>query len=284
LIAIVAAILIIASIQYAQAEPTQIIQGSLDGTFVSIIYDDISNIIILEKDGITSEHYDGVIKTYNSGGFVIKNIESGIVLFAHPIGNEQYRLVMITNDNVYRLIGVFSEFTQEDTSLYDEPVSSVGTDITNWNIPSTLTRTEPTGVGKPLQIAVKADYVKSIFVNDKYEPNISVTNYWNYNDKIQDALVYLEISRDGFVMYDLEGITSSGGQWNPSVNILYPTFYPGLCYDVKITTQYQNQTSTIHDDFLVVTIAKYWESGSEYSISNSAIESDYDCNDDDAGY
>ena len=79
LVAIAAILLIVLTVNTADAEPTQIIQGSIDGTSIYIMHDGISNTIILEKDGITSEHYDGVIKTYNSGGFVIKNIESGIV-------------------------------------------------------------------------------------------------------------------------------------------------------------------------------------------------------------
>lgn len=278
----IAAILIIASVQYAQAEPTQIIQGSIDGTSVSIMHDGITNIIILEKDGITSEHYDGIIKTYNSGGFVIKNIESGIVVFGHPIGNEQYRLVVITNYNVYRLIGVSQIIEAFDavTPSGEEPVNSVGADITYWNIPSTLTRTDPTGVGKPLQITVKADEVHSFFINEKYEPNISVINYWNHNEGIQDATVYLEISRDGVIIGELESVTSSAGQWNPSVEIPYPKFYPNFCYDVKITATSGNQTATLNDDFLVLTTAKYYSSTEEYGIDPSTINSDFECNDD----
>lgn len=134
---VIAVILIIASVQYAEAKSMQTIQGGFDGNSIVILIDGIDNTITLNYDGITSEHYDGVIKTYNSGAFAIKNVASGIALFAHPIGNEQYRLVVITNDNVYRLIGV-SEIVSEDVVApsYDEPVSSIGTDISKWDIPT----------------------------------------------------------------------------------------------------------------------------------------------------
>lgn len=143
LVAITVLLLIVSTVNTADAESTQMIQGSIDGISISIMHDGITNIIILEKDGIKSEHWDGVIKIYNSGAFVIKNIESGIVLFAHPIGNDQYRLVVITNDMVYRLIGVSEIISELDvvTSL-EEPVSSIGTDISNWDIP-TIGRSDP---------------------------------------------------------------------------------------------------------------------------------------------
>lgn len=288
LVAIAVLLLIVSTVNTADAEPTQMILGSVDGISVSIMHDDISNTIILEKDGLTSEHWDGVIKTYNSGGFVIKNIESGIVLFAHPIGNEQYRLVVITNDSVYRLIGVSEIISESDaivtpsSSYNDEPISSVGTDITKYDIPTDTVRGGPTGTDKQLQLMVKTDYVSSFFINEEYNPNISVVNYWKPSEGIKDVITHLEISRADSILVDREATTSSVGKWNPSVDITYPKYYPTFCYDVKITAQYGNATATFYDDFLVLTTAKYYSSTDEYGIGESAISSDSDCNDDDA--
>lgn len=271
MIAIVAAILIISSVQYAQAEPTQIIQGSIDGTFVSIIHDGITNIIKLEKDGITSEHYDGVIKTYNSGGFVIKNIESGIVLFAHPIGNEQYRLVVVTNDNVYRLIGVSSEFTQEDavtssSSLYDEPVSSVGSDITNWDIPDDLDRDD--GEDTFLMALKSSQTYNSIQLGDKFEFDGSVYSVRN-NTGIMDVDISFEISRDNLILRSVETKSGVGGTIHVETgDMIYPLFYPNFCYDVKITMNHGEYTTVWTDDF-VMTYSGIWNPNMDWIAESS---------------
>ena len=65
LVAITVLLLIVSTVNTADAEPTQIIQGSIDDLSVSIMHDGITNIIILEKDGFKSEHWDGVLKSYN---------------------------------------------------------------------------------------------------------------------------------------------------------------------------------------------------------------------------
>lgn len=254
----IAAILIIASVQYAQAEPTQIIQGSIDDTTVSIMHDGITNIIILERDGITSEHYDGVIKTYNSGGFVIKNVESGIVLFAHSIGNEQYRLVVITNDNVYRLIGVSEIISELDaivapssSSLYDEPVSSVGTDITNWEY-SNVGR--PSDNVDPMILTIKGQMIPDMFrLGDDFEWTGIVYNARaGHSATMENIPVTLEISRDNFVLRSYTQDTASAGQVRFLIDwIDYPEFYPEYCYDMKIIANYNGTSAIIEDDFVM---------------------------------
>lgn len=122
-------------IQVAEAEPIRTISGfGEDGAIV--IRDNGSNKITL-YDGDTgkkSEHFDSRVKTYNSGGFSMKNHESGIIVFGHPINDDgQYKLLVLTSDKVYRFIGV-SGIIEE---LNEEPSSSVGRDISRWDIPTT---------------------------------------------------------------------------------------------------------------------------------------------------
>ncbi len=129
---------------------------------------------------------------------------------------------------------------------------------------------------------VKADYVGSFFINEEYNPNISVVNYWKPSEGLGDVTVHLEISRADSILVDRESTTNSVGKWNPTVDIMYPKYYPTFCYNVKIIAQYGNATATFYDDFLVLTTAKYYSSTDEYGIGESAINSDLDCNDDDA--
>lgn len=247
-------LLIVSTVDTAQAEPTQIIQGSIDGTSISIMHDGITNIIKLEKNGITSNYYDGVIKTFNSGGFVIKNIESGIVLFAHSIGNEQYRLVVITNDSVYRLIGVSEIISESDaivTPSSEDLVSSVGADITNWDIPTDTARSYE----KEPSISVRVGSLDTFFITREYGINISVVDEHEHGVM---AIVDIEISRDGETVKTLSGTTTLG-IWNTILNVDSSKFTPGFCYDVSIIAVSGNYTDTVKEDFIVSTTAKYWD-------------------------
>lgn len=270
LVAIAAILLIVSTVNTADAEPTQMIQGSIDGTSISIMHDGITNIIILEKDGITSEHWDGVIKTYKSGGFVIKNIESGIVLFAHPIGNEQYRLVVITSDNVYRLIGVSEIISELDaivapssSSLYnDEPVSSVGTDITKWDIPTDTGR--DANQVDPMILTITGQVIPDMFrLGDDFEWSGKVYNARQGTSAVMtDVQVTLEMSRDDFVIRSYTQETSSGGQVRFLIDeIDYPEFYPEFCYEMKFIATYNGTESVVKDDFVMqYTLGtKIWE-------------------------
>lgn len=255
LVAIAVILLIVSTINTADAEPTQLIQGSIDGTSVSIMHDGITNIIILEKDGITSEHYDGKLKTYNSGGFVIKNIESGIVLFAHSIGNEQYRLVVITNDSVYRLIGVSEIISESDaivvpssSSLYDDPVSSVGTDITNWDIP-VIDRDD----GKDTFLMAFSPYqvLNTIKLGDEFDYSGKVWSVRN-NTGIENVDVTLEISREGYILKSVSTKSGVGGSVYVKLGeLIYPIFYPNFCYDITVIMETGNYTHIWTDNFVM---------------------------------
>ncbi len=259
LIVIAVILLIVSTVNTADAEPTQIIQGSIDGLSVSIMHDGITNIIILEKDGITSEHWDGVIKTYNSGGFVIKNIESGIVLFAHSIGNEQYRLVVITNDGIHRLIGVSEIISELDaivapssSSLYDEPVSSVGSDITKWNIPTDTGR--PADQVDSMILTLTGQMIPEMFrLGDDFEWSGYVYNARQGNSAtMTDVKVVLEISRDDFIIRSYTQETITGGQVRFLIDeIDYPEFYPEYCYEMKFIATYNGTESVVKDDFVM---------------------------------
>jgi len=275
LVAIAAILLIVSMVNTADAEPTQIIQGSVDGLSVSIMHDGIFNIVILEKDGIKSEHWDGVIKTYKSGGFVIKNIESGIVLFAHSIGNEQYRLVVITNDMVYRLIGVseiVSEsnavITSSSSSLYDEPVSSVGTDITKYDVP-VIDRDD--GKDTFLMAFTPAQAILDMIrLNDEFDYSGTV---WNARDNadIEDANITLEISRDDYILKSVSTKSGLGGVIRVEIDdMIYPIFYPKFCYDVKVIIEYGNYTIIHTEDFVMEDVidARIWEPNMDWVVES----------------
>lgn len=255
LVAITVLLLIVSTVNTADAEPTQIIQGSIDGTFISIMHDGITNIIILEKDGVTSEHYDGVMKTYNSGGFVIKNIESGIVLFAHSIGNEQYRLVVITNDIVYRLIGVSEIISESDaivapssSSLYDEPVSSVGADITKYDIPI-INRDD--GKDTFLMAFKSTQTLNTIKLNDVFDFSGTVLSVRN-NTGLSNVDITLEISRDNYILKSVNTKSGVGGSVRVELDELtYPIFYPEFCYDITVIMKTGNYTHIWTDDFVM---------------------------------
>lgn len=273
------------SVQYADAVEI-LLEGEIKnhGIFIAIQGND--NIMMWDTLDGYSEHFDSKQKIFKSGGFSLKNPESGIAVWGHPINDDQYKLVILTNEGIVRIVGnVITNNDNNNTNtptIRIEPKSSIGADITKWDIPTDTGRYEP--VKKLVQLSTNFDTVDSIFLNEEYSPNVSVVNSQRFTEKISDASMTLQVLRDGKIMREFSGETNSMGKWNPVLRVSYPEFYPSFCYDVIITAQYGNLTSIVHDDFMVVTTVKYWESDTEYSISQQRIESDYDCNEKDARY
>ena len=102
------------SVQYAEAENEMdlMIEGENKnhGIFIAIIGN--SNIIMWETIDGYSEHFDSKLKTYKSGGFSLKNPESGFAVWGSPRDNmTQYKLVILTSEGIERMMASVIEFT-----------------------------------------------------------------------------------------------------------------------------------------------------------------------------
>jgi len=134
--------LVLSTVHSAEAVEEQFINsiyGVFDEGSIFIADNGTNNVIILyDNVGNSTKHYDSTVKEYNSGSFVMRNIQSGILVFAHPIQYDQYKLVIVTTDKVYRLIGVLQIISELEPveSVEVQPTSSVGADITKWDIPT----------------------------------------------------------------------------------------------------------------------------------------------------
>lgn len=233
---------------YAE-ESTNAIYGGFDEGSIFIADDGISNVIILEEDGIISKHYDSIVKVYSSGTFRMSNIESGILVFVHPISNEQYKLVVLTADTVYRFIGVLQEISELDPTVeLVESTSSVGADITKYDVPDTLSR--DSGKDTFLLTFHELTFLDRMNLNDKLDLHGYV---YNVRDAERlDADLTLEISRDDYILKTVKQTTGTFGTVNIEIDdMIYPLFYPTFCYDVKLTMEYGNYTAVWTDDFVM---------------------------------
>ncbi len=231
------------TVQTASADTT-IIEGFDDNLHIMIVNDDTNNIVILQTDEGISIHYDSSIKTYQSGGFSMRNPESGILLFAHPISDLQYKITVLTSGQVYRLIGNVEILTD----FVKEPKSSVGSDITKYDAPTPSRNDNKSS----FLLTLQADKENYVTFGDKYTLHGYVYNARNL-DRIEDANVTLEISRDDYVHRTVEITTGLGGTVNIEIgDISYPLFYPRFCYDVNVIVEYGNYTTVWSDDFVVL--------------------------------
>ena len=124
-----------------------IIHGTNEnGNTITIAIDGNENLTILQSNEDISEHYESQIKMYNSGGFSLRNIESGILVFAHPINDKQYKIVVLTSNQVFRFTGIteiLSDVVTKPKQLESdtEPTeqkehdNAVGSDIAKHDIP-----------------------------------------------------------------------------------------------------------------------------------------------------
>ena len=131
------------SVQYAEAQEwTLMIEGQNEDHGIFIAIEGNSNIIMWDTLDGYSEHFDSRLKTYKSGGFSLKNPESGIAVWGHPIEDAtQYKLVILTSEGVERMVASVIGFTpieetEKETTTREEPESSVGADISKWDIPT----------------------------------------------------------------------------------------------------------------------------------------------------
>lgn len=261
LIAFATVLLIVSTVQIAEAEPTRTISGFDANREIFIANDGINNIIILQSDTGISKHFDSEVKTYNSGGFSMKNLKSGILVFAHPISDDKYKLVVLTTDTVYRFIGVsgiIAELNEEPIPVKEvesvnatkriEPKNSVGADITKYDIPNTLSRD---GESSFLMALKPSQSYQTLQLGDKFEFDGYVYSVRN-STSIVGADISFEISRDNYILKSIETKSGQAGTIHVEIDdMIYPMFYPNFCYDVKITVNHGEYTIVWTDDFVM---------------------------------
>jgi hypothetical protein len=235
-------------LQYADGTKEIIIVGNFDGKSILIANDGVNNIVKIQNE----EYYDSEIKTYKNGGFSLKNKESQFMgIWAHPTENGLYKITLLQNGEFHRLMGI-----EKFDSLNDHtPTSSLGSDITKWNIPGDNTRTLPTGVGKTPEIYIKLDRIKQVVTDDGYNPDIELLSKY-FNEVIPDARMELEITKNGTKIFSYNGYTNTFGKWNPEIDMDNFHYLHGKCLDVKIRATNGNLTDTFYDDFTIVSTGK----------------------------
>lgn len=269
LVAIAAILLIVSTVNTADASVTEsnlIIDGSNNNHKIFIAFDGDTNFVILQNNiGMMLEAWDSKVKTYKSGGFSMKNPESGITVFAHPIFDDKYKLVVLTPNAVYRFIGVSenpNDFDGKSTPVKEiessndtivteriEPKSSIGSDITKWDIP-VISRDD--GKDTFLMTFKPTQTLDSLNLGDKFEIDGFVYSVRN-STKIVDVDVTLEISRDDIILRSVETKSGTGGTIGVEISeMIYPLFYPNFCYDVKITMNHGEYTAVWTDDFVML--------------------------------
>ena len=263
-------------VQYAEAEETIINAENADKSILIAFDGDLSYILYETPQGI-SQHYDGKLKVYNSGGFSLKSYETGIAVWGHFNG-ASYDLFVLTTDGVDRFTG-YIQIEEIETVDEIEAIKDESEDILAkyWENRA-MDYTRPSDVESQFVLDINYMEHDSIFVGDEYTPTIKINDRGDHTG-VPKVEVIIEISRNNNLLQKLTGITDTFGTWNPAYKILYPPFIPSFCYQVEITANYLNYTATETDDFLVTTIAKYWKSNTgEYSIEPQNVPLDYKCN------
>ncbi len=249
------------NVQYADAEMLTL-QGSSDEiSMFFAVEGDMNMLQVVLPTGDVVEVVDSKIKMYQSGSFSLKNLEAGIAMWAHAASEGNYKIVVLTSDGVYRLTTT-TDVTEKVERA--EPVSSVGADITRYDIPTE----NPKDRVRDARIWVSFDEISHILINNEYVPNVKIVNQ-DFQKIASD--VSIEITRDGESVKSISGSTATG-QWNPVINILDSKFTPGFCYTVTITAVSGNHTDTAQDDFSVFSTGKYWDSSAD------PIDADSQCN------
>jgi len=255
------------SVQYADAVEILLEGESKNhGIFIAIQGND--NIMMWDTLDGYSEHFDSKQKIYKSGGFSIKNVKDGIAVWGHPLSDTQYKLVILTSEGVSRIVSdVISMDTVEtvtksgDITERIDPKSSVGADITKWDIP-TAGRISDTL--DPMILTLKPQLIPSEFrLGDEFEWTGKVINARQGNTAVlENVKVTFEISRDDFILRSFSDETNNAGVVYFKIQeIDYPEFYPEYCYDVKVTASYENKTAIYEEDFVMQYTmgTKIWE-------------------------
>ena len=125
----------ISLVQSVDAEELAI-KGSNEDVQIFLAIEGESNMFGLYGKLGFSEITESKVKFYNSGGFSLKNVESGILVYGHPVTSTQYKIFVLTSDGPYRLLANIVNLNDYLITETIEPKSSLGADITKHDIPN----------------------------------------------------------------------------------------------------------------------------------------------------
>lgn len=249
-----ATILIISTVQFAQAEPTNTITGISNGEKIYIGNNGTNNLIIISDSTgeIISEYSNLTVREYDSGSFKMNNTIQEIRVFANPTFGDFYKLIIKTSDGTRKLLGASQVTSQLHPVPFvmQEPTSSLGADIIAYDIPVDTSRDPELEYLMTFTTTRSFDHHS---LNEKFEVNGYLYSIRN-NTVIEGADVTLEISRDDYIIKTVKETTGIGGKVHITIEDMeYPLFRPSLCYDIKITSQNGNYTHIQYDDFKMKT-------------------------------
>jgi len=199
----------------AQAEILNIVGNNEDRKIFIAIEDNLNIIKVDTKEGY-SEHFESKIKQYHTGAFSLKNPESGILLWAHPTNDTQWKIIVLTNAGVERFIGNTIHLNNIQITETTQLDNFIGADISKWDIPtngrSDYKYVKPEKVWNPNSL----DVLFSVPNKVKYKHNLNFdftaidTQIHNKNDqRLSDVSMFVTI---------LNPIGDIMGTWNDTTN------------------------------------------------------------------
>lgn len=224
----------IGMVSNAQAELLTI-QGNNGENTIFIAKEGRESIIIYETDEGVSQHFESKIRDYNSGGFSLRNLESGIVVWAHPETSSKYKLVVLTSNGFERFtanIVNIQEITTDDPPVEPE---DVGQSILDeyWAARSNSTRAADNIIPPEIEIVEKEIVIVSqipdkipqmtnfVFDVKVFDPTMNQRlDYYSNNGRIVGASLSGTIKDpQGQILKTFEGFTSLYGHYSDSLYI-----------------------------------------------------------------
>lgn len=230
---VIVAILSIAILPTVQAELLTI-QGENKENTIFIAKDGKESIIIYETDEGVSHHFESKIRDYNSGGFLLRNTDSGIVVWAHLETDSKYKLVVLTSNGFERFTANVVNIQEITPTIDDEP-EDVGQNILDeyWDARSDSTRAADNIIPPEIKVSEEEIVIVSqipdkipqmtnfVFDVKVFDPTMNQRlDYYSNNGRIAGASLSGTITDpQGQILMTFEGFTSQFGHFSDSLYI-----------------------------------------------------------------
>ena len=250
-----------------------IVAGEKGEKSILVAFEGDLNIIKYDNGLHTVEAFDAKFKQYNSG-FVIKS--KYVHVIGVDLGNNSYRL------NVYSHNGIdtFTVYPLQGERI--EPKSSVGADLSRYDIPDTTTRPEIVA-GELDNMYIQMNEVHNLKkIGEVLDINVTLKVPGQSYGGVENADIQLKIVREGYTIYEDSGVSNKNGKWSTSTVLEWPYYYPAYCYDVQITAEKEGVIKTESDDFLIFgeNHGVYLDEDYEWLLGNKKpTDTDRKCND-----
>lgn len=109
---LITAVIFFGTVQYAQADML-VIDGTNDVMDIFIVIENDENLIYIVTDEGYKVIFDSELKTYHTGAFSLKDPEIGLTLWAHPFNDTQWRIIIITGEEVQILVGTLFYYDED---------------------------------------------------------------------------------------------------------------------------------------------------------------------------